>query len=198
MGRGGGMSSSGLRAMVFAAVMGCAVGAAAQHGGGPPGGGGHGGGPGGGGPPGGGAPGGRGPEGGNFPTQPRPGGPNDRPGQPTAPNHATVQLGPPGRWWDDGRVAKTLRLSTEQQRKMDAVFDQNKGVLVERYKTLQREQQALAPMAGSAQPDEGQLMAQIDRVAVARAELEKANAHMLLAIRKELSAEQVKQLARVE
>ena len=139
--------------------------------------------------------GGRGPEGGNFPTQQRPGGQN---GQPSAPNHATVQLGPPGRWWDDGRVAKTLRLSTDQQKKMDAVFDQNKGVLVERYKALQREEQVLAPMASSAQPDEGQLMAQIDRVAQARAELEKANVHMLLAIRKELSAEQVKQLARVE
>ena len=43
---------------------------------------------------------------------------------------------------------------------------------------------------GADPPDEGKLLAQIDRVAQARAELEKANARMLLGIRRELTHEQ--------
>ena len=44
------------------------------------------------------------------------------------------------------------------------------------------------------QPDEGKIVGQIDRVAQARAELEKANARMLLAIRQVLTPEQWKKL----
>ena len=179
-------------------VLGLALGARAQHGGGPPGGGGpgHGGGPPAGGPPMGGRPGG-GPPGGaphdGYPTPPRSGGASGQPGG----ANQSQQLGPPGRWWDDAKMVKALHLTADQQKRMDTVFDQNKGALVDKYKILLKEEQTLAPMAAAAQPDEGQLMAQIDRVAQARAELKKANTHMLLAIRKELTPEQVKQLAKV-
>lgn len=43
-------------------------------------------------------------------------------------------------------------------------------------------------------PDEAALFLQIDRVAQARAALEKANTHMLLMIRKELDANQIARL----
>ena len=44
------------------------------------------------------------------------------------------------------------------------------------------------------QPNENQILAQIDKVAQARAELEKANARFLLAIRSKLTPEQWKQV----
>ena len=51
----------------------------------------------------------------------------------------------------------------------------------------------MEPLMKADQPDEGQILSQIDRVAQARAELEKANARMLLGIRKQLTPEQWKQ-----
>jgi len=44
------------------------------------------------------------------------------------------------------------------------------------------------------QPDEARIVAQIDKVAQARAELEKANARMLLGIRRVLTPDQWKKL----
>jgi hypothetical protein len=52
----------------------------------------------------------------------------------------------------------------------------------------------LDALARSPAPDEAALDAQIDRVAQARAELEKVNTHMLLQIRREMDAEQIKRL----
>jgi hypothetical protein len=35
-----------------------------------------------------------------------------------------LQLGPPGRWWDDKHFAKTLHLRPEQKKRMDDLFDE--------------------------------------------------------------------------
>src|SRR6202035_1681745 len=50
----------------------------------------------------------------------------------------------------------------------------------------------LEELSRSGSPDESALFAQIDRVAQARAELEKANTHLLLQLRKEMDADQIK------
>ena len=52
----------------------------------------------------------------------------------------------------------------------------------------------LEPLMSADRPDEAQVLAQIDKVAQARAELEKSNARMLLGIRQVLTADQWKQL----
>jgi hypothetical protein len=52
----------------------------------------------------------------------------------------------------------------------------------------------LEPMMRDDQPNEAKILSQIDKVAQARAELEKANARFLLAIRAKLTPEQWKQL----
>ena len=101
-----------------------------------------------------------------------------------------LQLGPPGRWWDDKGFAKTLGLSKDQQKKMDAVFNANKGSILESYKALQKEESRLQATAREKKLDEAKIFAGIDSVAQARAGLEKANAHMLLLIRQEMDADQ--------
>ena len=108
---------------------------------------------------------------------------------------AGLQVGPPGRWWDDKSFAKSLKLRPEQQTRMDAIFEQNRNTLVTRYQGLQQAESQMEEISRSPNPDETTLFTQIDRVAQARADLEKANTHMLLQIRKEMDADQ---LARLE
>jgi Spy/CpxP family protein refolding chaperone len=105
-----------------------------------------------------------------------------------------LQLGPPGRWWDDKHFAKTLHLRPEQKKRMDDLFDQNRATLVSRYQSLQQEESKMEALSRAQTLEESTLFAQIDRVAQARAELEKANTHLLLQVRKEMDSDQITHL----
>ncbi len=102
-----------------------------------------------------------------------------------------LQLGPPGRWWDDPDFAASLHLRPEQQTRMDTIFAQNRAALQARYDSLREEERQMQSLTRGAAIDEHTLFGYIDRVSQARAELEKANAHMLLQLRHELSADQI-------
>jgi periplasmic protein CpxP/Spy len=102
--------------------------------------------------------------------------------------------GPGGRWWDNPEVAQKLALSTDQQKKMDDIFQQSRLKLIDANASLQKEETILEPLIGADQPDEAKVLAQIDRVAQARAELEKSNARMLLGLRRVLTPDQWKKL----
>lgn len=105
-----------------------------------------------------------------------------------------MQLGPPGRWWDDKQYAKTLGIDSNQQHRMDQVFNVNRDALFAKYNELKHEEAELTRLTQAASPDEKQVDAQIEKIAQARAELAKANAHMVLALRKELTPEQATKL----
>jgi len=95
-----------------------------------------------------------------------------------------------GRWWDNPQVAKDLNLAPDQKQKMDDVFQQSRMKLIDLHASLQKEEATLEPLINADSPDETKILAQIDRVAQARAELEKANARMLLSVRQVLTADQ--------
>lgn len=101
-----------------------------------------------------------------------------------------LQVGPPGRWWDDKKFAESIGIQKDQRARMDAIVNANIGTLASLYRTLRKEEDALGPLVSAEQPDESRILAQIDRVAQARAELEKANARMLLGIRREMTVDQ--------
>ena len=105
-----------------------------------------------------------------------------------------LRLAPPGRWWDDSSIVKDLRLDSRQQHRMDEVFGANRDNLLKLYKNLQQEESGLAKTIRAKDLDESQIFQQIDRVTEARAELEKAEIHMSLQLRKELTAEQSSKL----
>ncbi len=105
-----------------------------------------------------------------------------------------LQLGPPGRWWDDKHFAKQLQLRPDQQRQMDATFESNRSVLLKRYSDLESEQSRMEALTRAKTLDEGALFAQIDRIAQARADLEKATTHFLLQIRGTMDADQLSRL----
>jgi periplasmic protein CpxP/Spy len=95
-----------------------------------------------------------------------------------------------GRWWDNPEVAKDLNLSADQKQRMDDIFQQSRLKLIDLHASLQKEEATLEPLISADSPDEAKILAQIDRVAQARAELEKSNARMLLAVRQVLTADQ--------
>jgi len=102
--------------------------------------------------------------------------------------------GPEGTWWRRPEMAQQLGLTADQLKKMDDVFQQARLKLIDLNAVLQKEEVIMEPLVAAEQPDEVKIVAQIDKVAQARAELEKANARMLLGIRRVLTAEQWEKL----
>jgi Spy/CpxP family protein refolding chaperone len=99
-----------------------------------------------------------------------------------------------GRWWNNPRVVERLKLTDVQRKEFDDIYLAHREKLIDLRASLQKAELALEPLVSDAQPNEAKILAQIDKVAQARAELEKANAAFLLAIRGKLTAEQWAQL----
>jgi hypothetical protein len=87
-----------------------------------------------------------------------------------------------------------LKLSDEQRKAFDGILLQHRETLIDLHASLEKAELALEPLIKDDEPNEGKILAQIDKVAQARAELEKANARYLLAIRGKLTPEQWKQV----
>lgn len=110
------------------------------------------------------------------------------------PMEHAFRMGPHGRWWDNPQIAQKLGLSADQQKKMDDIFLQSRLKLIDEHASVEKEEAILEPLLAAEQPDESRILAQIDKVAQSRAELEKANARMLLGLRGVLTTAQWKTL----
>lgn len=121
-------------------------------------------------------------------------GPGSQNGGPPSFMRGGLQLGPPGRWWDDEGFSRQLGLRPEQQRRMDSIFNDNRGRLAAGYQGLHQEEQIMDGLSRARNPDEAALAKEIDRIAQARATLEKANTHFLLQLRRELDSDQIARL----
>jgi len=104
--------------------------------------------------------------------------------------HGMHAMGLPGRWWDDSHTAKSIGLTSDQQKRMDGIFDSSRATLVQRYQSLQTEQQKLNAMPSKDLKDEDKVNAAIDRVTQARANLERASTQIYAQIRSVLSNSQ--------
>ena len=121
------------------------------------------------------------------------GGPNVATSQPV---HNGPMFAPSLRFWDDKKTVKSLNLRPDQQKRMDDLFNSSKDNLVSLYDNLQHEQLRYNSMSREDMQDESKVFAQIDRVSQARADLEKARAHLFLQIRKEMDPPQLEELDR--
>jgi Spy/CpxP family protein refolding chaperone len=101
-----------------------------------------------------------------------------------------LQTGLADRWWKNPAAAQYLGLTANQQKKMDDVFQQSRSTLMNLNYALEEDEKRLERLVAAEPLDESGITARIDRVAQARAELEKANGRMLLGIRKQLTPEQ--------
>jgi hypothetical protein len=98
-----------------------------------------------------------------------------------------------GTFWRNPEWIKLLDLSIDQQKRMDEIFQQYRLKLIDLTASLQKEELILEPLLGPNRPApeaEGKILTQIDRIADARAELEKANSKMLVSILQVLNADQ--------
>ena len=105
-------------------------------------------------------------------------------------SHGVHQLGLAGRWWDDSRTARSLGLRSEQQKRMDQIFESSKPQLVGLYSNLQQEQQRLSSMPSKDLTDDTKVYSAIDHVTQARADLEKATTQIYSQIRQQLDSDQ--------
>lgn len=125
---------------------------------------------------------------GHSPNGPAPHGPSF---ERSMPGHMLL---PPGRWWKDAAVAQRLSLTPTQVQKIEQIFQESRFKLIDAHANLQKEEFKLEPLLEADAPDEGAVLTSIDRIAGARATLEKANAQMAFAIRRTLTPEQWKKL----
>lgn len=110
---------------------------------------------------------------------PMPGGPNQSPS---------------GKWWDNPEMVKRLGITADQQKKMDDVWQQSRLKLIDLSATLEKEEVVMEGLMRGPQLDDAKILPAVDRIAQARAELEKANARLMLAIRHALTPEQWEKL----
>jgi Spy/CpxP family protein refolding chaperone len=99
-------------------------------------------------------------------------------------------IGPGGMWWKSPMVVQRLALTPDQTKKMDSIFQESRLQLIDLKANVEKQQVLLEPMLSANPLDTAKAMAQIDKVAQARADLEKANAKMLLGIRAVLTPDQ--------
>jgi Spy/CpxP family protein refolding chaperone len=97
-----------------------------------------------------------------------------------------------GRWWNNPKVAERLKLTDEQRKAFDGILLGHREKLIDLHANLEKAELAMEPLMRDDSPNEASILAQIDKIAQARAELEKANARFLLAIRAKLTPEQWK------
>jgi len=102
--------------------------------------------------------------------------------------------GGPGRWWNSPAMVEKLKLTDEQRKSMDQILLQHRETLIDLRGNVEKAELSMEPLMRDDQPNEGKILAQIDKVAQARAELEKANARFLLALRGKLTPDQWKLL----
>ena len=99
-----------------------------------------------------------------------------------------------GKWWTRPEEIERLGLSQEQRKTLNDILQQHRLKLIDLEAALQKEEVTLEPLVNADQPDDAKVFAQVDRVAQARAELEKANSRMLWQVRRVLTPDQWKLL----
>ncbi|MGZ4811878.1 MAG: Spy/CpxP family protein refolding chaperone [Terriglobales bacterium] len=102
--------------------------------------------------------------------------------------------GPMGKWWTNSALVQKPGLNDTQTQKIEKIFQDHRTQLIDLRANVEKAEVALQPLVEADHPNEVQVTAQIDKIAQARANLEKSNAQMLLAIRQVLTVDQWKQL----
>ncbi len=99
-----------------------------------------------------------------------------------------------GKWWNNPDMVKRLGITAEQQKKMDDVLQQSRLKLIDLSAALEKEEVVMEGLMRGPQLDDAKILPAIDRIAQARAELEKANARLMLGLRHVLTPEQWEKL----
>jgi Spy/CpxP family protein refolding chaperone len=125
------------------------------------------------------------------PGGPIPGGPSGMHGRgPEGPGGHGMSILPPGTWWKNPDMVTLLGLTPDQQKHLDQIFLDSRLQLIQLHASLEEEQLKLEPLLDANPLDQGRALEQISRIADMRANLEKADAKMLLSLRAVLTPDQ--------
>lgn len=120
------------------------------------------------------------------------------------PSLVAAQLPPPppgpdlGRWWKNSEIVREIGLSEAQSSQIEQTFLEHRLKLIDLRADLEKQEARLQPLVEADQLDEAKVTAQIEQVLAARGRLEKANAMMMLSIRRVLSVEQWRKLQAIK
>jgi TonB family protein len=103
-----------------------------------------------------------------------------------------------GKWWKNSQIVKQLQLKESQVAQIEKIFMDYQNKLLSAKAELDKREWQMKTLMQSDQIQEAQAQKTIEQVAMARAELEKANASMMLSIRKTLSKEQWNKLDTIQ
>jgi Spy/CpxP family protein refolding chaperone len=104
--------------------------------------------------------------------------------------HKGFGLASEGMWWKNPMVVQRLALTPDQTKKMDDIFQKSRLQLIDLKANVEKQNALLDPLLSANPPDTTKALIQIDKVADARADLEKASARMLFGIREVLTPDQ--------
>lgn len=92
-----------------------------------------------------------------------------------------LRIGPPGIWWHNPDLVQKLTLTPDQQKRMDDILQQSRLQLIDLRANVEKQELLMEPMLAANPPDTNKVLAQIDRTAQARAELERQMPRCFLA-----------------
>ena len=93
-----------------------------------------------------------------------------------------------GKWWQSEEYKRELRLTPEQSKKLEEVFQASVPTLKSLKKTLDQAESEFERLLERG--DDGSVMDQVERVEAARAELNKSHTMMMLRMKRVLTTEQ--------
>jgi Spy/CpxP family protein refolding chaperone len=99
-----------------------------------------------------------------------------------------------GKWWKNSQVVQEIQLTPAQIDQIEKTFLEHRLKLIDLRADVERQETRLQPLIEADTPDEAAVSAQLDLVLAARSRLEKANAMMMLAIRRTLTVNQWRRL----
>jgi len=97
-------------------------------------------------------------------------------------------------WWTNVNTVAALGLTDDQKSKIEKIYDSHKQNIATDSELLGKQEAQLTTLLAADPVDHNAVLGQIDRVAQARSDLEKANSAMTLEMREVLTAAQWTQL----
>jgi Spy/CpxP family protein refolding chaperone len=104
---------------------------------------------------------------------------------------------PPGTWWKDRRLAEELRLTQDQQGKIESIWMEHRRRLIDEKAELDKRQLDLSDVLSKEQVDEAAAMKAFEQVQAARTALERTTFSMRIRTKNVLSLEQQQKLDEV-
>jgi len=81
-----------------------------------------------------------------------------------------------GRWWNNPRVVERLKLTDDQRKAFDQILLDHREKLIDLHANVEKAELEMQPLMRADDPNENAILAQIDKIAQARAELDELRA----------------------